>query len=164
MELPTGLELTPDAFALLQTSHANYQRHARLMLHVDTVNGRVVWCTAHQPEPAVDGRVLTEAEILERATEAFAPLRTAGYTPIISVVEVGKGTPEKPMIKHRSARDILLDGREGFVLRQARPRMLFAMVGGTLELLAMEKAEHASKLDASIKKADHWFRGMHYRR
>ena len=32
------------------------------------------------------GRVLTEAEILERALEAFAPLRASGYEPIVNAV------------------------------------------------------------------------------
>lgn len=99
MELPSGIVLP--AIAQLVTSQANYQRHARLQLRVDSLSdGEVVWCSAWQTNPAVNGQVFTEAEILDRALEGFAPLHDAGYYPVISVLTLDKGTPEKPVTKH----------------------------------------------------------------
>ena len=158
-----ALDLDTATRTQLRTSMEQYGRHARLRLSVDSVNGKVVWCTAHQSEAAPNGRVLTEAEIVDRAMEAFAGLRTAGYEAIISVVPVGKGTAERLIAKHRIAPDAVVQGREGMVLRQARPRMLFAMERGELQLLALEDAAQEGKVKICAPKAAEWLKRAHYR-
>ena len=57
-----------------------------------------------------------------------------------------------------------MNGREGMVLRQAHPRMLFAMGAGGLELLVLVDAAKAGKVAQALGKADLWLKRAHYRR
>ncbi len=152
-------ELPAEVQAMLRKSQQHYQQHARLQLSVDTWGAdKLAWCSAQQYEPAVDGRVLSTAEILERATEAFAPLRMAGFTPLISVCEFGKGTAAKPLKKHRMVEQLIVGGRTAAVLRQSPPRMLFAVEGGTLICLAAEEMTTEQKTAALSYKALQWWK------
>jgi hypothetical protein len=158
-------QLPANVQALLRKSQQLYQQHARLILSVDTlVTGKVAWCSAYQNAPAVNGTVLTEAEILDRANEAFAPLRTAGYSPIISVCEYGKGTPAKPALKHRVTHGLVVGGQRAILLRQAPPRMLFVAGGGTLHCLVAEVDITEQKTALLVKKAMAWWKRIRYRR
>ena len=122
------LPLTDHTRTAVQTSMNNYQRHARLLLTVDTLclPERIVFCTAHQTAPAVNGRNLTFEEIEQRAEEAFAPLALEGITPVISVYTVEDTNPAKPTHVHRKVRSDH-DGKTQYILRQAQPRILFVV-------------------------------------
>lgn len=157
------LKLDDTARLLLHTSIANYQQHARLRLSVDTANGKEVWCTAHQYEAPPAGAVLTAAQILERAQDAFAPLRAAGYVPIISVFALEQGTSNKPLAKHRDAGDIVMRGLRAAVLRQAPPRMLFVSDGQQLKLLALEDVASGHFFEQLAYKANAWLKRSAFR-
>jgi len=158
-------QLPADVQALLHKSQQQYQQHARLHLSVDTLGAdKLAWCSAHQSAPAVNDRVLTAEEILERATEAFAPLQQAGFTPIISVCAFGKGTAAKPSPKHRVVEGVAVGGRAAAVLRQAGPRVLFAAEGGKLVLLASEELVPEFKTIALAHRAWEWLKRAPYRK
>ncbi len=157
------LELDVDARSLLRTSIAHYQQHARLLLSVDTVNGKEVWCTAHQYEVPLTGTLLTQEQILERAQKVFAPLHAAGYEPIISVFTLEKGPPDKPVAKHRAASDIVMRGLRATVLRQAPPRMLFLSDAQQLKLLALEDVASGHFFEQLAYKANAWLKRSAYR-
>ena len=162
--LANHLQLGDKERQQLEASIVNYRRHARLELRMDTVKGQEVWCTAHQEEPAVDGRLLSEGEILDRATEAFSPLLAAGYVPIIGVYTMEKGPPEKPVTKHRAAGDIELRNVKGSVLRQAPPRMLFTHDGDRLKLLAAEDIASMHFFEQLAAKAMAWWERAAFRK
>lgn len=158
------MDLPEEARDLVRTSMANYQRHARVLLRIDTVNDRVVWCTVHQYEAPVNGKVLTEAELLERGTAAFGPLREAGYEPIICVYELDRGTPEKPLNKYRMGGGLEVGGKRCVVVRQKPPRMAFTLVGEELRVLVMEKHDPEANLERFELAARAFRKRDHYRR
>lgn len=134
-----NMDLPEEARELVRTSITNYQRHARVLLRIDTVNDRVVWCTAQQYELPEGGMALAEAELQLRATEAFRPLQEAGYEPIICVHGYGQGTPEKPTGKYRMAGGLMVLGQECIVVRQQRPRMVFAVTDDDWRIVSTEQ-------------------------
>lgn len=79
------LGLAPELHALLRTSLINYQRHARLVIRLEEHDFPHVRFTARQVAPAVNGWVLTEAEIIERVTEVLRPLSSTGWKPQLNV-------------------------------------------------------------------------------
>jgi hypothetical protein len=165
--MPTIQELpiTEQARTLIATSIANYQRHARLNLSVDTLTSKVAWCTAHQAEPAVNGRVFTEAEILERATEAFAPLKEEGIEPIICVYTVADGDPMKSVTKHRLPPVEVVRGQKTAVLRIAQPRVLFTQdESGQLFLIEIEHLSAGHFFEGLRAKAKAWLKRSPFRK
>lgn len=149
---------------VLAKSQAHYQRYARLALTVDTLGpDKLAWCSAHQTAMAANGTILSAAEIMERASEVFAPLQAAGYTPIISIYELNKGTPNAPIKKHRSTVGVVVRGMDAVVLRQAPPRMLFTMEGGSLEPLAAEHTGSLQQYPQLTYKAAQWLKRARFR-
>lgn len=157
------LFISEEGQALLATSIANYSRHAGLELSVDTLNGRAAWCTAWQARPAVDGRLLTLPELLDRAHEAFAPMSQAGWILVVCVYPYSADEDGPVHPKHRDAYDVFLDGRRARVLRQAKPRMLFAEGEEGLTLLATEDEVAPSFLRTKTRNAAAWLSKAAYR-
>lgn len=152
----TALPISDKAKELVATSIANYKRYARLNLSVDTIVGRTLWITAHQYEAAPGGKVLTDTEIMDRATEVFGPLQEEGFAPIICVYTVSDGDPSKPVTKHRSGSHIHIDGKVGSVLRIAPPRVLFHTANGEQFFLINEDPAAGAKFEQLAHKAKAW--------
>ncbi|HNR56755.1 MAG TPA: hypothetical protein PKJ19_16425 [Flavobacteriales bacterium] len=158
------LELGAEARSVLHTSITQYQRHARVLLRIDTVQDQLLWCTIHQYEVPVTGDVLSEDELLARAKEVFQPLRAAGYVPVIGVYALEKGVPEKPVTKHRMGEDLVVLGQPVAVLRQKPPRMLFTLQGNEWRVLATETPVPQEGHQFYIAKARAFWKREHYRR
>jgi hypothetical protein len=149
---------------VLATSMMKYRRFARLALSVDTIADGVVWCTAHQYEPAVNGRVLTAEEIDERARAAFAPLAEHGLTPVVCVYTLDDAPPERPKVKHRSASTYNIGGTRCTVLRIAHPRAIFTNDGAYQRVLRSEGPLTDQKARTLAMMAQAWAKRAHYRR
>lgn len=163
-DLLDTLDLSDEVRTRIHASITNYQRHARVLLRIDTVNEGLVWCTVHQYEAPTSGKVLNEVELLERGTAAFEPLRDAGYEPVICVYELEKGTPEKPRTKYRMGMGLHLLGQRVMVVRQKAPRMLFTLHGTEWSVLAMETELPKERVARYITTAREYWKRDHYRR
>lgn len=163
MEL-SKIPISEHARELIQTSINNYQRHARLRITIDALNGRVAWVSAHQYQAAVNGRNLTEAEIIERATEVFAPMKAEGIEPIICPYTVEDHSPSDPVKKHRDAAHVQLRGFTGTVMRMVPPRVVLHMTENEgLKLLEMEHVAAGHFMDQITYKAGQWLKRAGYR-
>ncbi|MCB9164827.1 MAG: hypothetical protein H6592_10435 [Flavobacteriales bacterium] len=163
-DLLDTLDLRDEVRTRIHASITNYQRHARVLLRIDTVNERLVWCTVHQYETPANGMVLNEVELLERGTAAFEPLLDAGYEPVICVYELEKGTPEKPRTKYRMGLGMHVLGQRVMVVRQKAPRMLLTLNGLEWGLLAMETEVPKERALRYIISAKEYWKRDHYRR
>lgn len=133
------LQLSPQVREQTRRNQAQLAAQDGLQVRVDHLSDdRLLWCTAYQTVPALNGEVFTASAIHTRAEQALAPLRGAGYTPVICAYTLHDGPPDRPQIKHRLFDMVQVHGLRSKVLRVAPPRALFAAEGEHLKMVAAE--------------------------
>lgn len=83
------LALPTEELQRLNLSLTNYQRYARLIIRLEEAAYPKARFGAVQVDPAVNGRVLSGAEIAERVEAVLRPLHAHGWETILCVGEAG---------------------------------------------------------------------------